>query len=155
MQITDKMIDAGAKAHNPSAWDTDEHGNYIWLPRKRREARAEARKIIVAALKSAQDKPRRPPICEGCGQNRSVHHRNCVLVVRRTENIRLKPLDNEVNMVPDDRISIRENNSYQYEVFDGKKWLGSFQYFKDASEFAAKQTIAKEARPFPVTVGIA
>jgi hypothetical protein len=49
-------------------------------------------------------------------------------------------------MAPDDRMSIRENASYQYEVFDGKKWIGTFQYFKDASEFAAKQTIAEECR---------
>lgn len=50
-------------------------------------------------------------------------------------------------MAPDDRIHIRENASYQYEVSDGKKWLGTFQFFKDASEFAAKQTIAKEPKP--------
>lgn len=50
-------------------------------------------------------------------------------------------------MVPDNRITIRENTSYQYEVSHGKKWLGTFQYFKDASEFAAKQTIALEAKP--------
>lgn len=50
-------------------------------------------------------------------------------------------------MAPDDRIAIRENNSYQYEVFDGKTWLGTFQYFKDASEYAAKQTIARTMHP--------
>lgn len=56
-------------------------------------------------------------------------------------------------MAPDNRISIRENASYQYEVFDGKRWLGSFQYFRDASEFAAKQTIEKEAKTASLPTG--
>lgn len=52
-------------------------------------------------------------------------------------------------MAPDDRINIRENASYEYEVSDGQKWLGTFRLFKDASEFAAKQTIAKESKSAP------
>jgi hypothetical protein len=49
-------------------------------------------------------------------------------------------------MAPDNRISIREDSSYQYGVWDGQNWLGTFRFFKDASEFAAKQTIRKESQ---------
>ena len=49
-------------------------------------------------------------------------------------------------MAPDSRISIREDSSYNYNVFDGDRWLASFKYFKDAAEFGAKQTIAKDDR---------
>lgn len=50
-------------------------------------------------------------------------------------------------MAPDNRIAIREDGQYHYGVFDGEKWLATFQFFKDASEFAAKQTIARTENP--------
>lgn len=49
-------------------------------------------------------------------------------------------------MAPDDRMSIRENGSYQYEVFDGEKWLATFLLFADAALFASRQTPEKERR---------
>lgn len=48
--ISDAMIQAGAKAHNPMAFEIDEHGNFTTPPATRREARQEARTILIAAL---------------------------------------------------------------------------------------------------------
>lgn len=52
-----------------------------------------------------------------------------------------------MNMAPDSRITVREDSSYNYNVFDGDRWLASFKMFADAAEFAAKQTILKEEHP--------
>lgn len=54
MKLTNAMVNAGAKVLDPFAWETDEYGNYIWLPVKRCEARKQAREIIVAALKASK-----------------------------------------------------------------------------------------------------
>lgn len=51
----------------------------------------------------------------------------------------------------DTRISIREDSSYNYNVFHGDVWLASFKMFRDASEFAAKQTILNDDRSQPLT----
>lgn len=51
--ISDEMVQAGAKALNPLAFDLDEYGDYTAMPAARCDARTEARQVIVAALRAA------------------------------------------------------------------------------------------------------
>jgi len=48
--LTDEMVQAGAKALHPMAFELDEHGNYSMPTVARREARAHAREVLIAAL---------------------------------------------------------------------------------------------------------
>ena len=50
LQITDDMVERAARAMNPPAFEEDEFGNYERDPKYRREAKKEARAILIAAL---------------------------------------------------------------------------------------------------------
>lgn len=57
INLTDAMVQAGAEALAPCAFETDEFDNYLWVPRTRRDARKLARRVIIAALTAKAGKP--------------------------------------------------------------------------------------------------
>jgi hypothetical protein len=57
LEITDEMVDAGARIHNPFAFDVDYTCDYVAVVQHRIEARKEVRAILTAALATLPSPP--------------------------------------------------------------------------------------------------